>query len=537
MTLKELLSEEGFEALTVLNEDADLERVIMTVESTETPDVSAYIPRHTFLITTGMAFRDDQSPLCRLIEELDALPCAGMAIKLGRFIHRLDPAVIETANRLAFPLIQIPKHMTLGQVYHDLLSRIWNNQNALFLGALNAQKKISNLILQGSSLKSILNNLTSVVERPVAIANAFGLVIEAGYTCSEREREEITALMEKRLTKPERAESESPDDRQVFPIKSAGRYTHYLIISGAFDEEKDGGLTLIMEQVILALELFFHKDLYMFFNRLKSRSEFLTVLLGQFEDETWNPRQILAMGESCGMKHSAEYQVVLIEMKGMTHRRFNAVNFTRHEELFLLINLWVENFMKPLLKDKLLVFPDEENWRYVLLLMGIKESLRDDYIRMHAGLKNMFGMDIDISQGNQVSSVSGIRRSFDEALAGLSSEGEPGPHPFLKTYRPGNVMELFKLVSENVIREICQETLKELAFPAGEMMEDLNKTLYAYINNGGSITKTSESLFLHRNTVKYRIKKCEEILRQDLTSAETCFQVQLALVLSERIRG
>jgi purine catabolism regulator len=292
-----------------------------------------------------------------------------------------------------------------------------------------------------------------------------------------------------------------------------------------------------MEQVILAMELFFHKDLYMFFNRLKSRSEFLSILLGQFEDETWNPRQILAMGESCGMKHSAEYQVVLIEMKDMASKRFNAVNFTKHEELFLLIDLWIENFMKPLLKDKLLVFADEENWRYVLLLMGVKENLTASYIRMHTDLKRLFGVETDISQGNHVSSVSGVRRSFDEALAGLSGESEPGPHPFLKTYRPGNVMELFKLVSENVIREICQATLKELAFPAGEMMDDLNKTLYAYINNSGSITKTSESLFLHRNTVKYRIKKCEEILGQDLTSAETCFQVQLALVLSERLRG
>ncbi|MDR2486458.1 MAG: PucR family transcriptional regulator ligand-binding domain-containing protein [Clostridiales Family XIII bacterium] len=552
MTLQELLSEERFAELAVINAGACLDRTITTVESTETPDVSAYIPPHSFLITTGMAFKDDPQALCRLIEDLDRLPCAGLAIKLGRFIPQLAPEVIETADRLSFPLIRIPKHATLGEVYHDLLSRIWNNQSDLLLNALNAQKKISGLILRGSSLKSILNSLTSVIGMPVAVADAFGVLVETGQTCSDRMKTEMSACMEALLAGggvgvgagasaesgagvgAEAAQSGQP---QVFPIRGAGMYDHYLIVVEPIDAEREPGLALVMEQVILALELYFHKGLYMFFNHLRSKKEFLPILLGQFEDEAWRPRQILAVGEAYGMRHSAEYQVALIAMRNEGAKRFNPVHFTEQEELFLLIARWIENFLMPEQGDRLLVFPDEENWRYVLLLMGARPGLEEAYVAMHDCLLRLFGIETEISQGNLVSSVSGIPRSYDEALSGLEGTADQDAHPFLKSYHPRNVMELFKLVSEGVITEICQETLKDLAFPSGEMMEDLSKTLYAYINNGGSITKTSEGLFLHRNTVKYRIKKCEEILGRDLNDAEYRFQVQLALALSERLRG
>lgn len=46
--------------------------------------------------------------------------------------------------------------------------------------------------------------------------------------------------------------------------------------------------------------------------------------------------------------------------------------------------------------------------------------------------------------------------------------------------------------------------------------DDLFLTLKTYLDHERSIAKTSETLFTHRNTVLYRIKKVQEILHQDL---------------------
>ena len=83
MILRDLLKEKTLRDLVVINEKADLDRVVSTVESTETPDVVAYVPPHTLLLTTAMAYQNCQGELCKLIVSLNQLPCAGMAIKLG----------------------------------------------------------------------------------------------------------------------------------------------------------------------------------------------------------------------------------------------------------------------------------------------------------------------------------------------------------------------------------------------------------------------------------------------------------------------
>ncbi len=90
-----------------------------------------------------------------------------------------------------------------------------------------------------------------------------------------------------------------------------------------------------------------------------------------------------------------------------------------------------------------------------------------------------------------------------------------------------------RFIPEKEVRDTCKFTLKELAYPQNQTEEELRKTLYTYLFCGSSITKTAESLFVHRNTIKYRLKKCEEILEIDLSEVSNCFQLQLALVLTE----
>ncbi len=185
MTIGKLLEESIFQNLKVLNKKADLSREIFTVESTETPDVASYLPENTLLITTGMAFKENQSGLCEFILSLDRLPCAGLAIKLGRFIDHLEPEVIDLADQLEFPLIQIPYHMTLGEVFQQLLAYIWDNQNAELTFVLNTQKKFSALLLQGASMSVMMNNLGLVIKKPAALLNPFGEVEAATHTCQK----------------------------------------------------------------------------------------------------------------------------------------------------------------------------------------------------------------------------------------------------------------------------------------------------------------------------------------------------------------
>ncbi len=57
----------------------------------------------------------------------------------------------------------------------------------------------------------------------------------------------------------------------------------------------------------------------------------------------------------------------------------------------------------------------------------------------------------------------------------------------------------------------------------------LVQTLDAYFNHHGNISQTAESLFIHRNTLLYRLDRIQELTHQDLDQANRRLALQLAL--------
>lgn len=62
-----------------------------------------------------------------------------------------------------------------------------------------------------------------------------------------------------------------------------------------------------------------------------------------------------------------------------------------------------------------------------------------------------------------------------------------------------------------------------------EEEQSLLETLSVYLETHCQISETAKRLFVHRNTVVYRIEKCEEILGRSLKDSETTLQIRLAL--------
>lgn len=536
MVLRDILDRKKFQYLRVLNKKADLDRTVFTVESTETPDVAKYIPQNTLLLLTGMAFKDDPILMCSFLEEIDKRMCAGVAIKLGRFIDTLDERILDTADELGIPILQIPMDVTLGTVYQDVLSYIWNNQNNHLLDALNAQQKISNLILQGSSMKSIMNNMAMILHKPVMVMDLFGRILEYGYMYTKTDRETTAEavgmlLKEKRLEGSNNAVFEKDRKRFcIYPVRGVSRNTNYVIISD-FDPNEKEESALIMEQLTMALEMYFYRDLYVKYNEMKVREEYLNFLLEQMGESVWEEKQLLAMGEMHGLKQMGEYKIVILEMEKTERRKFNHVNFSKKEERYILIYDWIMQLLKK--ETNIVIFPQEAKWRYLCLIQGEEEDYMNIFVHIHNMVESKFGLDVVVAQGGTVASLRNIKNSLAEAEQCLVDGNKDEEYPYLLNYKPKNMMELFKYIPEREMKDICKATLKELAYPDNQMEDELRKTLYTYLSCNSSITKTAEILYLHRNTIKYRLKKCEEILGVDLSDVSNCFQIQLALILTE----
>lgn len=540
MTVRELLEREEFRFLKLINKEGNLNRMIITVESTETPDVASFLPRNTLLLTTAMAFQDDTEGLCSFIRSLNEIKCAGLAVKLGRFLHKIDQRVIDLADEMGFPLIQIPMESTLGAVYQKILSCIWNNENENLLNALNIQKKFSMLLLQGAPMKNMLNNLGMILEKPVAIVDLFGDIYEDGYKCSKRERElarttcmriqeEVGRLSDSVCYMDEVCISEQIC---VFPIKGIGRITHYLCVLRT-DSIPGEMLALMIEEVLLIIGIYFYKKLYLIYNEVRMREEFLHILLNKFEKEVWTARQILIMGERYGFEASNDYSLILARISDMDGKIFQAGSFTPKEEQYLLIYSWLKGRIKKQYGKKVLFLPGSVDWEYIMVLQGECRNMKDMVNDIHREVKQKFNIHMKFSFSNNTERLEELRRLYQEAIEAFRGREESDEDTFIYTYRPKNIIELLKTVPGGQIRELCLYTLKELAYPADEMTEELKKTLRTYLDCRCSVSKTADLMFLHRNTIKYRIKRCEEILQGDFSNPDFCFQLQVGLLLSD----
>ena len=75
--------------------------------------------------------------------------------------------------------------------------------------------------------------------------------------------------------------------------------------------------------------------------------------------------------------------------------------------------------------------------------------------------------------------------------------------------------------------EATQETSDNKA------LDNLLKTLQVYLETCLQYEKTARQLFVHKNTVRYRIAKCQKFLNTDFTDGKKNFQYTLSLKILE----
>jgi DNA-binding PucR family transcriptional regulator len=79
---------------------------------------------------------------------------------------------------------------------------------------------------------------------------------------------------------------------------------------------------------------------------------------------------------------------------------------------------------------------------------------------------------------------------------------------------------------------LAKQTLIEKIYePLAANSSELLETLEAYLESGRSLEGTAKILFVHPNTVRYRLKRISDVIGWDATGAHEAFVLQVAMVL------
>ena len=140
-------------------------------------------------------------------------------------------------------------------------------------------------------------------------------------------------------------------------------------------------------------------------------------------------------------------------------------------------------------------------------------------------LEGFFGQG-PLILGTTVATVSDAPRSAKSALAAHSVALSVGA-----VKRPLAADELLPeraLAGDSLARQTLIETYY---LPLAKSSPELLGTLRSYLDCGRSLEQTAKLLFVHANTVRYRLKRIYEEIAADPTDARTAFVLQVALLL------
>src|SRR3989442_12616405 len=80
------------------------------------------------------------------------------------------------------------------------------------------------------------------------------------------------------------------------------------------------------------------------------------------------------------------------------------------------------------------------------------------------------------------------------------------------------------------LREFCDRVLGPLAADDDDRHGDLIRTLESYLQSHGSLNAVARALFLHRNTVRQRLRRIAQITGADLDNADSRLALHLAVL-------
>jgi purine catabolism regulator len=124
-----------------------------------------------------------------------------------------------------------------------------------------------------------------------------------------------------------------------------------------------------------------------------------------------------------------------------------------------------------------------------------------------------------------------LRRSFHEARCALEAVRlSNGNAPDVASYKDlGAFQLLLSLQDDDALVSYCQSVLGPVEADEGDYGDELLRSLDVFIEHNGHWERAAQALYCHRHTLRYRIKRVEQLTGRDFSHARDRIEFWLAL--------
>ena len=141
-----------------------------------------------------------------------------------------------------------------------------------------------------------------------------------------------------------------------------------------------------------------------------------------------------------------------------------------------------------------------------------------------------------ISIGKCTKSIRCLYKSYNQALSIQNlMKNRKNSSTILAYSNMGIYKLLMGIEDKDILEEYFEKTLEPLIEYDLKNNSDLSSVLWAYLRHDGSVKDTADELYVHRNTINYKLNRAAEILNMNLSSLDTRLQLTLSFMLQDML--
>ncbi len=534
LSVTDLLRIPQFKDAVLLGGASGLSEEVSRVNVMEVPDVVDWVRPGEFLMTTGYPFRQEPEVMVTLIEQLAEKGVAALGIKTKRYIDAVPESAIRAADACGLPLIELPPDTTFSDVVREVMERVLVQESKQLALLQYRVQRLSYVLLHGDGLDAFLQLLESLVDNPVALLDDRGQWTASQSALRICERLEAEDWRRLREESPRETSFLPAGDRSIRVYGSAdqgGERRHMLLL---FEERQEfsivDSLTINWASELVGFEI----------STAQARRKIEAKYIDQFLQD-WivgrivSPIDLQLRAEACGCPLDAgmDYRVGIIAVQ---ERKLNAPAL---QEIAQRLN-WERT------GGEMRWTVIEEN--LVVVIASPKDAAgsgsasdrrKDDAGACAAAALRPYlsgrERDYRVCLGRAVAARESVPISYREARRAAEVSAVCRLQQEVVSYADlGTYLLLYRLLGTEEAEEFKLNYLQALLeYDNRSSQGTLLKTLKTYFECNGNVKETADRMFLHYNTVIYRLDRIKNELGIPLDLAETRLQLQLAIKLHE----
>jgi purine catabolism regulator len=470
--------------------------------------------------------------LSKGIQTLANLSAAGLLV----FTDIPNDAII-TAQKYNFPILKTPSDETVRAVHRSIAALLVDRQTAINERSMELYRKLSEMSREGKGLSEMTEVMANLTGKIVIIQDK-RLEVRAMSVPSNNELD-IARLLEVLVNRDQlppvlrnrkaAARAHQSYWQQLLPIENIGRLVSpiisgdrargYLSLVGPADQlDLMDSLTVEHGAAACALEM----------AKAKAISEAKKALRGDFLEgllaETLNPREIERLESRLDHDTTLPHAVMTFKWLG------NSPENPSLRRMETTINWLLTNHSRPALVH---IFGD----KHVVVFQSLKSSSDVDTAQDFARrLREQLAAEFPKSTllaglSGPVTKLTDWPKVYREAVQAMQL-GERLNLNHLVVFNSLGVYRLLGQLEDNpAVQEFTDQVIGPLVQYDEQHRSSLVQTLDAYFDHHGNISQTAESLYIHRNTLLYRLERIQELTGHDLNQANMRLALHLALKL------